>query len=203
MITAGYNIVFPETLEERNSVSRLLNHAQYDGGGFRLGPPGEQQKSLVQLQPQLSLQLDRFSFPDKMGTFNNGETFRSDVPNKIQDWSLENNARFDSGFRDSEQIEQDPNLEKAINSVRFVAQHVKNQDRYNKVADDWKYVAMVLDRILLWIFSFACVAGTCGIILVAPSLYDSRLPLDIRVSKISKRKLLPAPMDLVQQTFSY
>merc|ERR1719402_1967336 len=94
VITAGYNIVFPETLEERNSVSRLLNHAQYDGGGFRLGPPGEQQKSLVQLQPQLSLQLDRFSFPDKMGTFNNGGTFR-----------------FDSGFRDSEQIEQDPNLE--------------------------------------------------------------------------------------------
>ena len=28
---------------------------------------------------------------------------------------------------------QEPHLEKAINSVRFVAQHVKNQDRYNKV----------------------------------------------------------------------
>ena len=26
-INAGFNIVFPETLEERNSVSRLLNHA--------------------------------------------------------------------------------------------------------------------------------------------------------------------------------
>merc|ERR1712004_954761 len=169
VITSGYNIVFPETLEERNSVSRLLNHAQYDGGGFRLGAPGDQQKSL-QLQPQLSLQLDR----------------------------------YDSGFRDSVQ-EQEPHLEKAINSVRFVAQHVKNQDRYNKVADDWKYVAMVLDRILLWIFSFACVAGTCGIILVAPSLYDTRKPIDIIVSKISKRKLLPAPpqLDLVEQTFSY
>ena len=34
-LNAGFNIVFPETLEERNSVSRLLNHAQYDGGGFR------------------------------------------------------------------------------------------------------------------------------------------------------------------------
>ena len=34
-VNAGFNIVFPETLEERNSVSRLLNHAQYDGGGFR------------------------------------------------------------------------------------------------------------------------------------------------------------------------
>merc|ERR1739846_90045 len=114
VITAGYNIVFPETLEERNSVSRLLNHAQYDGGGFRLGPPGEQQKSL-QLQPQLSLQLDRFSFPEKQP---NGGALR-----------------YDSGFRDSVQ-EQEPHLEKAINSVRFVAQHVKNQDRYNKVADD-------------------------------------------------------------------
>merc|ERR1712203_87866 len=182
-LNAGFNIVFPETLEERNSVSRLLNHAQYDGGGFRLGAPGDQQKSL-QLQPQLSLQLERFSFPEKQ--LNGGA------------------LRYDSGFRDSVQ-EQEPHLEKAINSVRFVAQHVKNQDRYNKVADDWKYVAMVLDRILLWIFSFACMAGTCGIILVAPSLYDTRKPIDIIVSKISKRKLLPAPpqLDVIEQTFSY
>ena len=44
-------------------------------------------------------------------------------------------TRFDSGFRDSgsAQFEQEPHLEKAINAVRFVAQHVKNQDRYNKV----------------------------------------------------------------------
>ena len=70
-----------------------------------------------------------------------------------------------------------------------------------QVADDWKYVAMVLDRILLWLFSFACVAGTCGIILVAPSLYDTRMPLDKMVSKISKRKLLPAPVALVQRSF--
>jgi hypothetical protein len=34
-------------------------------------------------------------------------------------------------------------------------------------------VAMVLDRILLWVFSFACVSGTCGIILVAPRFLAS------------------------------
>ena len=28
---------------------------------------------------------------------------------------------------------KDPQLEKAINAVRFVAQHVKNEDKYNKV----------------------------------------------------------------------
>jgi len=181
-LNAGFNIVFPETLEERNSVSRLLNHAQYDGGGFRLGPPGDQ-NSMVQLQPALTLQLNKFSCDRQVASYNG------------------NSYRFDSGFRDSGQLEQEPHLEKAINAVRFVAQHVKNQDRYNKVADDWKYVAMVLDRILLWLFSFACVAGTCGIILVAPSLYDTRMPLDILVSKISKRKLLPAPVELIQRSF--
>ena len=60
---------------------------------------------------------------------------------------------------------------------------------------------MVLDRILLWIFSVACIAGTCGIILVAPSLYDTRTPLDILVSKISKRELLPAPVELIQRSY--
>lgn len=42
--------------------------------------------------------------------------------------------------------------------------------------DDWKYVAMVIDRLLLWIFSFAFFFGTFGILLRAPSIYDKRLP---------------------------
>lgn len=67
-----------------------------------------------------------------------------------------------------------------------------------QVIDDWKYVATVLDRILLWIFTFACIAGTCGIILVAPSLYDTRMPLDILVSKIGKKELLSAPAALLK-----
>ena len=37
--------------------------------------------------------------------------------------------------------------------------HVKNEDNFNSYADDWKYVAMVLDRILLWMFTIACVVG--------------------------------------------
>ena len=69
-----------------------------------------------------------------------------------------------------------------------------------QVIDDWKYVALVLDRILLWIFTFACIAGPCGIILVAPSLYDKRTPLDVLVSKIGKRLLLPAPAALLHPT---
>lgn len=47
-----------------------------------------------------------------------------------------------------------------------------------QVKEDWKYVAMVLDRLFLWIFTLAVLAGTAGIILQAPTLYDDRMPID-------------------------
>ena len=50
--------------------------------------------------------------------------------------------------------------------------------------EGWKYVAMVLDRLFLWIFTMAVVVGTAGIILQAPSLYDDRIPIDKELSDI-------------------
>ncbi len=43
---------------------------------------------------------------------------------------------------------------------------------------------MVLDRLFLCIFTLACLGGTGGIILRAPSLYDSRRPIDSKLSEI-------------------
>ncbi|XP_039432340.1 acetylcholine receptor subunit alpha-like isoform X3 [Culex pipiens pallens] len=62
--------------------------------------------------------------------------------------------------------------------VRFIAEHTKMLEDSTKVKEDWKYVAMVLDRLFLWIFTLAVVAGTAGIILQAPTLYDDRIPID-------------------------
>ena len=45
-------------------------------------------------------------------------------------------------------------------------------------ARDWKYIAMVMDRLFLYIFTTACACGTLSIFLYAPSLYDSRPPLN-------------------------
>ena len=53
-----------------------------------------------------------------------------------------------------------------------------------QVIEDWKYVAMVLDRLFLWIFTLAVLVGTAGIILQAPSLYDDREPIDRKISDI-------------------
>ncbi|KAJ7307324.1 hypothetical protein JRQ81_009333 [Phrynocephalus forsythii] len=34
-----------------------------------------------------------------------------------------------------------------------------------QVSEDWKYVAMVIDRLFLWVFVFVCVFGTIGMFL--------------------------------------
>lgn len=81
-------------------------------------------------------------------------------------------------------------IEKTIDDARFIAQHAKNKDKFESVEEDWKYVAMVLDRIFLWIFTVACVLGTVLIILQAPSLYDTTKPIDIKYSKIAKKKMM-------------
>lgn len=60
-----------------------------------------------------------------------------------------------------------------------------------KVKEDWKYVAMVLDRLFLWIFTLAVVVGTAGIILQAPTLYDDRIPIDVRLSEIASTTAKP------------
>lgn len=81
----------------------------------------------------------------------------------------------------------------ALLSIRFIAQHMENKDSYSEVIthcysmtlikgyyqveEDWKFAAMVLDRLFLWVFAFACVAGTAGIILQAPTLYDQSQPI--------------------------
>lgn len=61
---------------------------------------------------------------------------------------------------------------------------------YFQVKEDWKYVAMVLDRLFLWIFTLAVLVGTAGIILQAPSLYDDREPLDKELSEVYQTHLI-------------
>ena len=50
------------------------------------------------------------------------------------------------------------------------------------ILEDWQYVAMVMDRLFLWIFTVAVLVGTAGIILQAPMLYDDREPIDYSIS---------------------
>jgi len=77
-----------------------------------------------------------------------------------------------------------PEVENALLGVQFIAQHIRDNDKENEVMEDWKYMAMVLDRLFLWLFTLTCLMGTGFIILRAPSLYDTREPIDARHTTI-------------------
>ncbi|CAF0776735.1 unnamed protein product [Adineta steineri] len=70
-------------------------------------------------------------------------------------------------------------IKRAFDGLRCIAAHMRQEDEEKKVKEEWKYVALVIDRLFLYIFTTACIAGTCGIILQAPSIYDNRKPIDI------------------------
>jgi nicotinic acetylcholine receptor len=77
-----------------------------------------------------------------------------------------------------------PEIYRALDGVRYIAESTKREEESCKVKEDWKYVAMVLDRLFLWIFTIAVLVGSAGIILQAPALYDTRMAIDVELSSI-------------------
>ncbi|WAQ98329.1 ACH4-like protein [Mya arenaria] len=67
-----------------------------------------------------------------------------------------------------------PEIRESLKGVKYIAEHLKKEDDEKSEERDWNYVAMVMDRLFLYIFTTACVCGTMGIFLNAPSLYDPR-----------------------------
>ncbi|XP_067633762.1 acetylcholine receptor subunit alpha-like 2 [Eurosta solidaginis] len=78
-------------------------------------------------------------------------------------------------------------LEKAIHNVMFIQHHMQRQDEFNAEDQDWGFVAMVLDRLFLWLFMIASLVGTFMILCEAPSLYDDTKPIDVELSVIAKQ----------------
>ncbi|XP_048096982.1 neuronal acetylcholine receptor subunit alpha-4b [Alosa alosa] len=58
-----------------------------------------------------------------------------------------------------------PSTQQAIEGVQYIADHLRAEDADFSVREDWKYVAMVIDRIFLWMFILVCILGTVGLFL--------------------------------------
>ena len=52
---------------------------------------------------------------------------------------------------------------------------------------DWNFVAMVLDRLFLWMFGIASLVGSVVILAEAPALYDDTRPIDMQISLVAKK----------------
>ncbi|XP_053719332.1 neuronal acetylcholine receptor subunit alpha-2-like isoform X2 [Synchiropus splendidus] len=53
----------------------------------------------------------------------------------------------------------------ALEGMTYIAEHLRAEDSDSSVKEDWKYVAMVVDRIFLWMFIIVCLLGTIGLFL--------------------------------------
>ncbi|CAB0039798.1 unnamed protein product [Trichogramma brassicae] len=82
-------------------------------------------------------------------------------------------------------------LEKAIHNVMFIQHHIQRQDDFNAEDQDWGFVAMVLDRLFLWVFAIASFVGTIVILCEAPALYDDTKPIDMELSSVARQMLNP------------
>jgi len=65
-----------------------------------------------------------------------------------------------------------PEAYKATEAVEFIAEHLRNEDEYTQIREDWKYVAMVIDRLQLYVFFAVTTAGTIGILINAPHIFE-------------------------------
>ncbi|TKR81403.1 hypothetical protein L596_015275 [Steinernema carpocapsae] len=78
------------------------------------------------------------------------------------------------------QLYSSPNVIKAFNNICFIAECLKRRDHEAKISGDWNFVAVVVDRLFLIPFTFACFFGTIWILLQAPTLYDGRQAVDLQ-----------------------
>uniref|UniRef100_A0AC35TXV8 Neur_chan_LBD domain-containing protein n=1 Tax=Rhabditophanes sp. KR3021 TaxID=114890 RepID=A0AC35TXV8_9BILA len=68
-------------------------------------------------------------------------------------------------------------IQSAVDSVTYIADHLKNEEEDQQITEDWKYISVVMDRVFLIIFTLACFMGIILIILRAPTIYDTTIPL--------------------------
>lgn len=62
---------------------------------------------------------------------------------------------------------------RAIDAIDYIVEHLRKDEENKIYRDDWRYVAMIIDRLLLYVFFGITLGGTCGILLSAPSVFQA------------------------------
>ncbi|CAO4385732.1 unnamed protein product [Caenorhabditis nigoni] len=93
---------------------------------------------------------------------------------------------------DSLQEKISKEMKTTVEAIAYIAEHMKREMSLKKMRDDWKYVAMVLDRLILLIFFGVTLGGTLGIICSAPHVFDF-VDQEAIINKLNAR-YLPSDM---------
>ncbi|CDS42687.1 nicotinic acetylcholine receptor a11 subunit [Echinococcus multilocularis] len=102
--------------------------------------------------------FDTYSFQKRLKSPNNNRRF-----NSIQTFT-NGNINILAGLSPEQ-------LERSLDKVRETILYFRQQEEWNKIRSEWKYVAFVIDRLLLWIFIGTTAIGIMCTFVHAPMLY--------------------------------
>ncbi|XP_055356255.1 acetylcholine receptor subunit beta-like 1 isoform X2 [Paramacrobiotus metropolitanus] len=70
-----------------------------------------------------------------------------------------------------------PGYNHALKAVAYIADNMRQKTNLEESSEDWRFVSQVIDRLLLWVFFIVTSAGSMGIILNSPYLFDYVVPM--------------------------
>ncbi|KAE9552233.1 hypothetical protein FO519_004542 [Halicephalobus sp. NKZ332] len=105
---------------------------------------------------------------------NNGSLIAHSPTLENESFSLGRQERFPSYRKYSEDLNGILSEEaiKAMDAIEYITEHLRKDNQYKRIREEWKYVSMVIDRLLLYVFFAVTVGGTCGIFLSAPNVFE-------------------------------
>lgn len=158
-------------------------------GGFG----ARRSKYLRQADPSFAeLTEDRDNQPVTQNGFNSSKNGYKGSSDKLNgqlkmhlDSIFDGFQKLISGSDESQERRQLPFvIEKTIHNILFIKTHMQRQDEFDAEDQDWGIVAMVLDRMFLWVFGAAAVVGSAMILTESPSLFDPIQPIDSLITTI-------------------
>ena len=61
-------------------------------------------------------------------------------------------------------------LREILKEVRFLTEKMKKDEEFDEQCNDWKFAAMVIDRLCLWMFTMFTIVSTFAILFSAPHI---------------------------------
>ncbi|VDM62699.1 unnamed protein product [Angiostrongylus costaricensis] len=113
--------------------------------------------------------------------------------------SADDRTASTKALRSTSEITQDPTTSmyyplsvdalQAIDAIEYITEYLKQDEEYKMYRDDWKFVAMIIDRLLLYVFFGITAGGTCGILFSAPYVFQGNQPLSQSTTKMIPKYL--------------
>ncbi|KAI6233564.1 hypothetical protein M3Y99_00891800 [Aphelenchoides fujianensis] len=128
-------------------------------------------------QPPMYASLHVPNHAERTGITDLGVNYAAGVPHGSNSLPFPTKNLREEARETKEKI-NDLILGKLLQQVKLISEHFRRQEEEMEISDDWRFVAMVLDRLFLIIFSILNF-GTFLILLEAPTLHEHIEPMNI------------------------